>query len=156
MAGIETGTSSTSFAGARRANAVVFARERLICQARSDLPSTWFLRAHPRSVSPDLASADKHARASLSSTTLRNPVIATSASARIGRAALPVIPASLMGHDATIIATGLGQLLDEGRIDAPAKPFIKVALRRQLHPSVVTSDHRRKILEAALRVVDRA
>ena len=33
--------------------------------------------------------------------------------------------------DATIIATGLGQLVDEGRIDATAKPFMKVATTRQ-------------------------
>jgi uncharacterized protein YfeS len=58
--------------------------------------------------------------------------------------------------DATVIATGLGQLLDEGRIDAEAKPFLHVALARQLHPKVVTSDHRRDILLLVKRVVDEA
>lgn len=58
--------------------------------------------------------------------------------------------------DATVIATGLGQLLDEGRIDTDAKPFIEVAVARQLHPKVVTSDHRREILSMIRRVVDAA
>jgi uncharacterized protein YfeS len=58
--------------------------------------------------------------------------------------------------DATVIATGLGQLLDEGRIDADAKPFLHVALARQLHPKVITSEHRRKILLLIKRVVDAA
>src|SRR5687768_15690680 len=48
--------------------------------------------------------------------------------------------------DATVIATALGQLLDEGRIDADAKPYVRVAIKRQLHPKVVTSEHRGKIL----------
>ena len=55
--------------------------------------------------------------------------------------------------DATIIATAFGQLLDEGRIDSAAKPFVNVALTRQLHPDVVTSDHRAAILTAASRVL---
>ena len=58
--------------------------------------------------------------------------------------------------DATVIATSLGQLLDEGRIDPAAKPYVRVAIRRQLHPKVVTSERRREILLAALRVVDAA
>jgi uncharacterized protein YfeS len=33
--------------------------------------------------------------------------------------------------DATIIATVLGQLVDEGRIDHDAKPFARAAIRRQ-------------------------
>jgi len=56
--------------------------------------------------------------------------------------------------DATVIATGLGQLMDEGRIDSEAKPYIRVAISRQLHPSIVTSDHRRGVLLATRRVVD--
>jgi uncharacterized protein YfeS len=34
--------------------------------------------------------------------------------------------------DATVIATVLGQLADEGCIDADAKPFARAAIRRQL------------------------
>lgn len=58
--------------------------------------------------------------------------------------------------DATVIATALGQLLDEGRIDAEAKPYVHVAINRQIHPKVVTSQHRVKILLAIRRVVDAA
>jgi uncharacterized protein YfeS len=58
--------------------------------------------------------------------------------------------------DTTIIATALGQLLDEGRIDAEAKPYVRVAIQRQLHPKVVSSEHRKKILFAIQRVVDAA
>jgi uncharacterized protein YfeS len=58
--------------------------------------------------------------------------------------------------DATVIATALGQLLDEGRIDADAKPCVQVAIKRQLHPKVLTSKHREKILLAVQRVVDAA
>ena len=58
--------------------------------------------------------------------------------------------------DATVIATALGQLLDEGRIDAEAKPYVRVAVKRQLHPKVVTSEHRRNVLLAVQRVVDAA
>jgi uncharacterized protein YfeS len=58
--------------------------------------------------------------------------------------------------DATIIATGFGQLLDEGRIDAAAKPYLRVALTRQLHPEVAQSDHRVEVVRAALRVLDLA
>lgn len=58
--------------------------------------------------------------------------------------------------DVTIIATALGQLLDEGRIDAEAKPYVHVAIERQLHPKVLWSNQRRRILLAARRVVDAA
>jgi uncharacterized protein YfeS len=58
--------------------------------------------------------------------------------------------------DATVIATALGQVLDEGRIDADAKPYIRVAIKRQLHPSILTSQKRQQILRAVERVVDRA
>ena len=58
--------------------------------------------------------------------------------------------------DTTVIATALGQLLDEGRIDADAKPYVRVAIRRQLHPRVLTSKHRKTILLAVKRVVDAA
>jgi uncharacterized protein YfeS len=58
--------------------------------------------------------------------------------------------------DATIIATAFAQLIDEGRIDADAKKYVRVALMRQLHPDVVTGETRRRILQAALRVLDQA
>jgi uncharacterized protein YfeS len=58
--------------------------------------------------------------------------------------------------DATILATAFGQLLDEGRIDPEAKPFVKVALARQVHPAIVTSEHRAAVLRAAGRVLDLA
>lgn len=56
--------------------------------------------------------------------------------------------------DTTIIATALGQLLDEGSIDAGAKQFVNVAIRRQLHPGVAAYDRER--LFAIQRVVDAA
>ncbi len=58
--------------------------------------------------------------------------------------------------DTTVIATALGQLLDEGCIDADAKPYVQVAIKRQLHPLILTSEHRKNILLAAKRVVDAA
>jgi len=58
--------------------------------------------------------------------------------------------------DTTVIATGLGQLLDEGHIDADAKPYIHVALSRQLHPRLATNDHRRDVLRAIKRVLELA
>lgn len=54
--------------------------------------------------------------------------------------------------DTTIIATGLGQLMDEGRIDPDAKPFLRVAIRRQRHPKVGHYDS--TTLDAIARVVD--
>jgi uncharacterized protein YfeS len=39
--------------------------------------------------------------------------------------------------DATIIATVLGQLVDEGRVDLEAKPFAAVAIARQCHPLII-------------------
>ncbi|MBN1911515.1 MAG: molybdate metabolism regulator [Pirellulales bacterium] len=56
--------------------------------------------------------------------------------------------------DTTIIATALGQLIDEGTIDTDAKPYVQVAIRRQLHPSVQEYDP--DILIAIQRVVDAA
>ena len=58
--------------------------------------------------------------------------------------------------DATVIATALGQLLDEGRIDPEAKAYVHVAIQRQLHPKVVSSAHRHQVLLAVKRVVDQA
>lgn len=55
--------------------------------------------------------------------------------------------------DATIIATGLGQLVDEGRIDDTAKPFINVAIGRQLNPRICSDDDRSTILNAVKRAV---
>jgi uncharacterized protein YfeS len=56
--------------------------------------------------------------------------------------------------DTTIIATALGQLMDEGKIDADAKPYVNVAIRRQLHPGVANYDP--ETLKAIQRVVDEA
>jgi uncharacterized protein YfeS len=56
--------------------------------------------------------------------------------------------------DTTIIATGLGQLMDEGTIDADAKPFIRVAIRRQRNPKACRYDV--ETLDAIARVVDAA
>jgi uncharacterized protein YfeS len=65
--------------------------------------------------------------------------------------------------DATIIATVLGQLVDEGRIDPEAKPIAMVAVDRQSHPSVLsqyrdgaTIDERRAILHSVRRIIDAA
>ncbi|MEO7101269.1 MAG: molybdate metabolism regulator [Luteolibacter sp.] len=58
--------------------------------------------------------------------------------------------------DTTIIATGLGQLIDEGKIDESAKPYLRVAVSRQLHPLLCERDERRVILEAVRRVIDAA
>ncbi len=54
--------------------------------------------------------------------------------------------------DTTIIATGLGQLMDEGRIDEDAKPFIRVAIKRQRSPKIGHYDL--TTLDAIARVVD--
>ncbi len=54
--------------------------------------------------------------------------------------------------DATIIATGLGQLMDEGKIDPDAKPFIRVAIKRQRNPKAGQYDS--STLDAIARVVD--
>ena len=56
--------------------------------------------------------------------------------------------------DTTIIATGLGQLMDEGRIDADAKPFIHVPIKRQRNP--IAGHYDAKTLDAIARVVNRA
>ena len=58
--------------------------------------------------------------------------------------------------DTTVIGTALGQLIDEGVIDASAKPYIRVAIARQLNPLLCQDDNRREILEAARRVVETA
>ena len=58
--------------------------------------------------------------------------------------------------DTTVIATALGQLLDEGTIDAAAKPYVDVAVNRQLHPLICKGDERRDMLLAVQRVVKAA
>ena len=58
--------------------------------------------------------------------------------------------------DTTIIATGLGQLLDEGKIDPSAKPYLLVAVSRQLHPKICDRSDRREKLEAVKRVINAA
>ena len=56
--------------------------------------------------------------------------------------------------DTTIIATGLGQLMDEGKIDPDAKPFIRVAIKRQRNPNAGHYDA--ATLDSIARVVDEA
>ena len=64
--------------------------------------------------------------------------------------------------DATIIATVLGQLVDEGRIDVEAKPFASIAIRRQCHPLNLARFHepavteRTAILKSVQQVIDAA
>ena len=58
--------------------------------------------------------------------------------------------------DTTIMATGLGQLMDEGKIDESAKPYLLVAVSRQAHPRLSERDERRTILEAVKRVINEA
>jgi uncharacterized protein YfeS len=58
--------------------------------------------------------------------------------------------------DTTIIATALGQLIDEGKIDNEAKPFVNVAISRQLHPKICLDERRQLILNAIKRVVELA
>ena len=55
--------------------------------------------------------------------------------------------------DATVIATALGQLLDEGTIDSDAKQYVHVAINRQLHPRVCMDEEHREILLATKRVL---
>jgi uncharacterized protein YfeS len=77
--------------------------------------------------------------------------------------------ADLMGYsdaftlDATIIATVLGQLVDEGCIDAEAKPFAKLAISRQSHPVLLerfedeeAATERRTILARVSAMIDLA
>jgi uncharacterized protein YfeS len=54
--------------------------------------------------------------------------------------------------DATILATVLGQLVDEGRIDASVKPAARAAIARQLEEA--DDDDRRALLEASLRAIE--
>ena len=62
--------------------------------------------------------------------------------------------------DATIIATVLAQLVDEGRIDAEAKPLARVAIARQCHPSLLAyygdghGEERRAILQLAIQAIE--
>ena len=57
--------------------------------------------------------------------------------------------------DTTIIASGLGQLIDEGIIDADAKPFLHVAIDRQRNPKA-QGTYDSTTLNAIARVVDAA
>ncbi len=54
--------------------------------------------------------------------------------------------------DTTILATGLGQLMDEGKIDPDAKPYMRVAVQRQRTPGAGTYDA--LTLDAIARVID--
>jgi len=58
--------------------------------------------------------------------------------------------------DTTVIGTALGQLIDEGLIDAAAKSYVQVAVSRQLHPMVCQDEYRRQILVAIKRVIEAA
>lgn len=58
--------------------------------------------------------------------------------------------------DTTVIATALGQLMDEGVLDAAARPYVITAITRQLHPRICKRDERREILAAVKRVVQAA
>lgn len=63
--------------------------------------------------------------------------------------------------DATIIATALAQLADEGRVDPEAKPYVRVALQRQSHPAIVArwkqhAGERQRLLEAAAQAIEAA
>lgn len=56
--------------------------------------------------------------------------------------------------DITIIATGLSQLLDEGRIDPEAKPYMRVAIKRQRSTEIAMPGlHPPEVLDAIARVV---
>jgi len=57
--------------------------------------------------------------------------------------------------DTTIIASGLGQLIDEGAIDNDAKPFLHVAIDRQRN-SKSQGTYDTITLDAIARVVDAA
>ena len=54
--------------------------------------------------------------------------------------------------DATIVATILGQLIDEGRIDQSVKPVARVAIARQLNEA--RDDERRKLLRKSLSAIE--
>jgi hypothetical protein len=100
-AGAPAGTSSTS-CGALLGLAAVVRRDKFRCQACSDRPSIRCCCAHPRSVFPERATADRHARASFSSTIFRNVDIADLLARRLGADDPGVIPVSPMGHDIPI------------------------------------------------------
>jgi uncharacterized protein YfeS len=63
--------------------------------------------------------------------------------------------------DTTIIATVLGQLVDEGRIDENVKTYARVAVARQMHPLIlaqikddVIAQERRAVLELVLSAIE--
>jgi uncharacterized protein YfeS len=63
--------------------------------------------------------------------------------------------------DTTVIATVLGQLVDEGRIDGEAKPFAKVAIARQSNSLILAKYRsesmmrdRHEILQKIQQVID--
>lgn len=65
--------------------------------------------------------------------------------------------------DATIIATVLGQLVDEGRIDENVKPYARIAIARQCHALVLSqfdddeiAAERREILDTVLAAIEAA
>lgn len=56
--------------------------------------------------------------------------------------------------DTTIIGTGFGQLMDEGKIDPDAKRYIAISIERQLNDQVCEDEERREILLALKRALD--
>jgi uncharacterized protein YfeS len=63
--------------------------------------------------------------------------------------------------DATIIASVLGQLVDEGRVDDNVKRYARVAIARQSHPLILSridddeiAAERRKILNSVLAAIE--
>lgn len=57
--------------------------------------------------------------------------------------------------DITIIGTAFGQLILEGKIDEEIKPFINLALERQLHPLVLEFDVPDKYLESRIEYIQK-
>ena len=55
--------------------------------------------------------------------------------------------------DVSVIATCLGQLMDEGKIDRTIKAFASVAIGRQSHRLLEPSKDRLKVLKACSRVI---
>jgi uncharacterized protein YfeS len=55
-------------------------------------------------------------------------------------------------YDATVIATVLGQLVDEGHIDPSAKPAARAAIAKQIEEA--TDDERSSLLQKALSAIE--
>src|SRR6185312_2771329 len=99
--GVEDVRTSSTSRGSLCSGADEPRLERFRCHARSERPSTPWLFAHERSVSPDWATDDRHARASFSSTIFRNSDIAHLRERSLRADCPRVTPVSLMGHGST-------------------------------------------------------